>query len=387
MSIAGIVAEFNPLHNGHKYLIDCAKSDGHDVFCVISGNFVQRGDSAIIDKFQRAKQALLSGADLIAELPCPWSMSTAQNFAYGAVSQLNALGVDILYFGSETGNTALLEHIADILSSKDFCDRLKYNLKSGKTFAAIREELLLKFEPFASGILKNPNDTLAIEYICAAKIINKRIKFKAIKRIGALHNDNVEGDLYSSASLIREHLLSGDFQYSKRYMPKEAATIIADCDLSDINRLELSILAKLRSLSIDDLRMLPDISEGIENLLYSSIKTASSLNELYSLIKSKRYTHARIRRLVLSAFLGIDNSFFKKEPPYVRILGFKGNAIANLPIEWTKPIVTRISEIKELDNFSQKVFETECRATDLYSLSFIEIKNSGAELTTPLVKI
>ena len=131
MSIAGIVAEFNPFHNGHKHLIDCAKNDGHKVFCVISGNFVQRGDTSVISKFERARQALLSGADLIAELPCPWSMSTAQNFAIGAISQLNAIGIDILYFGSECGDLDALIKVSDILISKEFSNILKEKLQKG----------------------------------------------------------------------------------------------------------------------------------------------------------------------------------------------------------------------------------------------------------------
>ena len=125
MAIAGIVAEFNPLHNGHKYLIDCAKSDGHDVAIVLSGNFVQRGDTAIIPKYKRAESALICGADIILELPVPWSMSTAQNFALGALSQLSALNIDILYFGSECGDDFLLNQIAELLLSEDFNIKLK----------------------------------------------------------------------------------------------------------------------------------------------------------------------------------------------------------------------------------------------------------------------
>ena len=142
LSVAGIIAEFNPLHNGHKYLIDCAKSENDFVVCVISGNFVQRGDVAIIPKFKRAEAALLSGADLVLELPVPWSMSTAQNFALGGVSQLAALGVDTLYFGSECGDSALLERIADVIASEEFNAALKNELNRGETFAKTRTKVV-----------------------------------------------------------------------------------------------------------------------------------------------------------------------------------------------------------------------------------------------------
>lgn len=387
LGISGIVAEFNPFHNGHKYLIDCAKDDGHIVCTVISGNFVQRGDTSIISKYDRAKQALLCGADIVCELPCPWSMSTAENFALGAVSQLNSLGVEVLYFGSESGDTKRLIRAAEILTSRDFSDALKQNLTSRKTFAAIRQETLNRFDHHLSELLSNPNDSLAVEYIIAAGKINPSIKFKAVKRIGAQHNDSKSFNEFSTATLIRENIKVNDLKKLEKFVPEEALNILNNSSFSDITRLETAILSVLRRMTIEDFKRLPDISEGIENSIYEAVKHSCSLEELYMNIKSKRYTLARIRRLVLSAFIGIDNSFFKKEPPYTRILGFKDDGIKIIPDNSSKPIITKVAQINLNDEYTKMVFETECRATDLYALSLSDKKESGAEFTTPIIKV
>ncbi len=386
LAIAGIVAEFNPFHNGHKFIIDCAKRDGHTVFCVISGNFVQRGETAIISKFDRTKQALAGGADLIAELPCPWSMSTAQNFAFGAVSQLITLGTDILYFGSECGDTELLIKAAEIVNSIEFSEKIKQRINGPITFAALRQDILTEMDPALACVLDGPNDSLAVEYISAAKRLDAEIKFKAIKRIGVGHNDTNTNGEFASATIIRDKIRNRDFDYISHYMPRESAQILLESDISYMKNIEVAVLSKLRSSSPADIKRLPDVGEGIENLICSAAREASSLEELYSLVKSKRYTHARIRRIIMSAYIGLDSSFFKTEPPYVRVLGFSKNSISLLPNYPRKPIVTKVSHIDSLDEFSQKVFETECRATDLYSLSYNKIKKSGAEMSTPLIK-
>lgn len=386
LAIAGIVAEFNPFHNGHKFIIDCAKRDGHTVFTVISGNFVQRGETAIISKFDRTKQALLGGADLVAELPCPWSMSTAQNFAFGAVSQLVTLGVEILYFGSESGDTERLVKAAEIIDSAEFQSCIKERINAPVTYAALRQEILSEFDPSLSDILSGPNDTLAVEYISAAKKLDSKLEFKAVKRVGVGHNDTDASGEYANASSIREKIIERDFNYISKYMPYESAEIFLQTDISYMENIEIAVLSRLRTITAEELNRVPDVKEGIENLIISAAREATSLEELYTLIKSKRYTHARIRRIIMSAFIGIDNSFFKTEPPYVRVLGFRRDAITLAPNYPRKPIVTKVSQIDSLDEYSQKVFKTECRATDLFSLSFKKPKKSGADMTTPMIK-
>ncbi len=382
MATVGIIAEFNPLHSGHEYLINEARKLG-TVVCVISGNFVQRGDTAIAPKELRAKAALKAGADLVAELPVLWSMSTAQNFALGGVSACLALGCDTLIFGSEEGDISPLLQIADILTSDDFSFLLEKYLKKGITFASARqkacEDLGCK-----KGVLDKPNNNLGIEYIVAARRLGANLEFKTVKRQGADHNSK-EIDSFVSATLLREKLLLGDRDFCKKYINEENLKLFDQNNLSDIARLETAILSVLRSKTIDELKALPDLSEGVENKLFSAIKTATTLNELYDKIKVKRYPLARIRRLVLSAFLGLDNSYFMKPLPYVRVLGFnkKGkDVIKQAKGNSNTPIVTKVSEIKD-----SPVFAVESKATDLYNLSLRTPKPCGTEYTFKIITL
>ena len=381
MARVGIIAEFNPLHSGHEFLINEAKRQG-EVVSAISGNFVQRGDCAIVSKELRAKSALMSGADLVCEIPVLWSMSTAQNFALGGVSALVDFGCDTILFGSEVGNIEPLIKICDILESEKFSDLLGKYLKNGTTFALARqmacEELGAK-----KGILDKPNNNLGIEYILAARRLGYDINFKTVKRLGACH-DSTEIDTFVSASLLREKLLSGDRDFCSQYINKDILELYKVEDIADIKQLEKGILAILRTKTLDDLKKLPDLSEGVENKLFSAIKTATSLENLYNEIKVKRYTLARVRRLVLSAFLGFDDEFFMKPLPYVRVLGINKTGekiVKSAEKQNAVPLIMRVGEIKKLPDTAQKVFETEARATDLYNLSLANPLSSGKEYT------
>lgn len=381
MSIVGIIAEFNPLHSGHGYLISEAKALGQ-VATVISGNFVQRGDTAVAPKEIRAKAALSAGADLVAELPVLWSMSTAQNFAIGGVSALVNLGCDTLMFGSETGEIEPLLKIAEILTGAEFRDCLEKYCASGMTFAAARQKACEELGA-QKGILDKPNNNLGIEYIVAAKRLGADLQFKTVKRRGAQHDSTAVRE-FVSASLLRERLLKGDREFCRRFMSEDVLELFDSGSLSDIKNIEKGILSVLRTKTVGDLKQLPDLSEGVENKLYNGIRLANSLEELYNGIKVKRYPMARVRRLVLSAFLGFDNEYFMKPLPYVRVLGFNKNGreiIKNAKKISSVPIVTRVSEIK-----GEKVFKTECRATDLYNLSLRKPEECGKEFTVKLIK-
>ena len=386
MSAVGIIAEFNPLHTGHKRLIDYAKTLGDTIACVISGNFVQRGDVAIISKQQRAKFALLCGVDIVAELPVLWSMSTAQNFALGGVWQLYNLGCQKIVFGSECGDIDALINAADVLNSDGFFEKVSEKAKSGVTFAVARENAAQEMGVDFT-LLRGANNNLGIEYIIAAKKLNLPIEFHTIKRLGAGHNSNEIDDGFVSSSFIREELLKSNIGYTERFMPREIRGIINPEHIADIKRLENAILCSLRTKSANDLKNLPDISEGLENKIYFSARVATSLDELYNMIKTKRYTMARIRRLVLSAFLALDNRFFMTTPPYVRVLGFNSNGLEHLKTpQGIIPVITRALQIKNLDDDAIKVFETECRATDIYNLALGVPLECGSEQKMKLLK-
>ncbi len=386
MGATGIIAEFNPLHNGHKKLIDFAKSNGDAVICVLSGNFVQRGDISVLSKQKRAESALKAGVDIVAEMPVLWSMSTAQSFALAGVFELYNLGADTLLFGSECGDIEKIIHTADILLSDEFSVLVAEKVKSGVTFAVAREEAATELGS-DKDILSKPNNNLGVEYIIAAKKLNLPFKFKTLKREGEEHDSKMETGIFVSSSLIREKMLSGNIAYTERFMPLCMHGVLSDNDIADINRIERAILGILRTKTQDDFKNLPDLSEGIENKLYFSVRVAKSLDELYNMVKSKRYPLARVRRLVLSAALNFDKSFFMRTPPYVRVLGLSKagekhmkNAVSIVPV------ITKVGNIKDFDLDAQKVFSAECRATDLYALAFNAPHECGEEYKYKFLK-
>lgn len=379
----GIIAEFNPLHTGHYRLLSKARELG-TVIAVISGNFVQRGDIAVAEKRVRAAAALGCGADAVLELPVSYSMSTAQNFALGGVSALYAAGCDTIMFGSECGEISELLKAADALSSAEYKMRLAENLATGMTFAAARE----KAAGLENGVLSSPNNNLAVEYILAARSIGADFKFVTVKRLGQAH-DSMEKGEFVSASLLRQKMLCGDFDFCSEYIPKAAMSFFTGENLADIRRIETAVLSVLRLKSENELKNLPDISEGIENKLFSAIRLATSLDELYNEVKVKRYTHARIRRLALSAFIGLDSAFFMKLPPYIRVLGFNKKGEEYLKMQMRSsliPLVMRVSDIKNLSDAANRMFADECRATDLYSLALPSALPCGGEYTAKIIK-
>ncbi len=387
LRVSGIIAEFNPLHSGHKYLLDAARLDSNCTVCIISGNFTQRGDTALVSKHKRARMALLCGADVVAELPVLWSMSTAQNFALGGVFAAINCGCTELVFGSECGDINALISVADILCSEEFNAKVKEKLLGGVTFASARESAAMELGADFK-LLRNPNDNLGIEYICAARRLKAGLNFRTVKRQGAAHDSAEFSGNFASASLIRENILGGKIGFAERFMPAEIRGVIQENEVSDIKRLETAILCSLRSKSAEDFKNLPDLSEGIENKLFFASRKATSLDALYNAVKTKRYTLARIRRLVLSAFLGLDNEFFMKTPPYTRILGFSEKGVDHIKkLKGTRaPVVTRVSDIKNLGEKARAVLETESRATDLFALSLATPLECGAEYKNKLLK-
>ncbi len=387
LSVTGIIAEFNPLHTGHALLLKKAKERG-TVVAVISGNFVQRGDLAVLDKRIRARAALLCGADLVLELPVAYSMSTAQNFALGGVSALKSVGCDALLFGSESGNIIELKAACEILKTKEYSKLLSGYLATGITFAAARERAACDMG-LEKGVLSGANNNLAVEYMTAAYNIGADFEFITLKRRGASHDSPEVSGGYASASLLRERLLAGDYNFCKSYIPENAFSLLQPSNIADIRRIEKAVPAVLRTRRLSELKSLPDISEGIENKLFSAIRVATDLQDLYNRIKVKRYTLARIRRLVLSAFIGLDSTFFMKQPPYVRVLGFNERGIALLKEKAVGagiPVITRVSEINKLSEPAKKLFETECRATDLFSLALPKAAPCGLEYTAKIIK-
>jgi len=383
MRVCGIVAEYNPFHNGHKYLIDKIREIGFDyIVAVMSGNYVQRGEPAILDKRLRTKQALANGVDLVVELPLPFAVSSAEKFALGSVCILDSLGVvDSLCFGSECGNTDILKKISEV----DVKGKINSYLNDGRTYASAVQSLIEnELGSEYSDVLSTPNNILGIEYIKAINRLESKISPITIKREGVCHDsDKPEGD-FCSASYIRSNI-GNDSIFS--FMPDSSKEIIKKaisnkiCPIS-LEKNERVVLSYIRRYDSEYFSSLPDASEGIENRLYSAVREARSLDELYSMVKTKRYTMARVKRLVLNAFLGVTADYTEVLPPYIRVLGLneKGREILkNAKGSATKPILTLASDFSKSDEMCKKFYSLECRATDLYSSLADEIQPCGIE--------
>lgn len=350
----GIICEFNPFHSGHKYLIDTVKEHSQAVICVMSGNFVQRGEFAVYNKFRRTRTALENGADLVIELPCVYSLMSAEGFAENAVKLLEATNAaDEIAFGAECDNIELLKSVADKIS---LCGNdIKTELKKGISYPAARRNAV------GSSILDTPNNILAVEYLR-----HTNLPCKAIRRIGKGHDSDDE--IYS-ASEIRKNLDSDEI-----------------CTLKNC---EKAVLAKLRTMNRSDFLNIEDVSEGLENRIIQAVKVSANLDELYSNIKTKRYTHSRIRRIILRAYLGITKDY-SYNPPYIRVLGFnkKGKELlGEMKKNATLPIISRYADVKNLDEYGRKLFELECRCTDLYNLGFLKPMPCGTEKTSQIIVI
>lgn len=351
--VSGIICELNPLHSGHKYLFDTVKQSENDaVVCCMSGNFVQRGEFAVFDKFTRARSALENGADLVIELPAAYSTLSAEGFCKAGVELLEATGiVDRLAFGAENDNIDELKEIADKLLDKATQRKITEEMKSGISFAAARSKVL------DTDLLDYPNNILAVEYLKATKL-----PCLAVKRIGKGHDTD---DEEFSSSAIRSKL-SGN-------------------EISSMKNCEIAVLSKLRTMTAQDFLNITDVSEGLENRIVEAVRNATTLDELYDLIKSKRYAHSRIRRIILRAYLGIYDT--PKEPPYIRILGFNAKGrelLSEMKKNASKPIITKLSDC---DERTLPFFEQECKFTDLYNLGYKLPRPCGTEQRSKIIII
>ena len=375
MKIAGIIAEYNPFHNGHALLIKKAREQGAEcIVAVMSGNFVQRGEPALFRNDVRVRAALEGGADLVLRLPVNCAVSGAKSFALGAAEVLDALGcVDTLVFGSECADTGLLCRAAELIESEEVQNAIAEEIKTGIMFANAREKAVMKYSPECGGILKNPNDILAIEYISALKKLGSKIMPYAVRREGAEHDSVFSGGSIASASYIRNIIINGS-SWSE-FVPENVFRVLSEASgeqkITDFSKYETAVLYRLRTASAQEIALCPDVSEGIENRIVSAAKEASTLDELYSKVKTKRYSHARIRRIILSLFLGITSEMQAAGAAYIGVCGFSGRGASLLKGAYESaslPIITKASELKNAGEKAKMIYEAECRAGDIYAL-------------------
>ncbi|MBR5792791.1 MAG: nucleotidyltransferase family protein [Ruminiclostridium sp.] len=375
MHTIGIISEYNPFHSGHRYqLEEVRKTFGPDcaIVCAMSGNWVQRGDVAITDKWARAEMALHGGADLVLEIPTLWAASSAETFARGGVSVLDAAGVvDTLCFGSEAGQVEPLQAVVDCLDSPLWRNRLRHHLDKGLSFPAARHKATHDLLGDQADCLRHPNNNLGIEYLRAMKAVGTSMAAYTIRREGAAHDDAQDGEqVHVSASHLRARFAAHDPKPMTPHMRAEDE-IEVRADPAFLTECERAILAKLRSMEPKDYALLPDSSEGLCDRLYAAARQARSLEELYDLTKTKRYTHARIRRMVLWAFLGLTEADRPNALPYLRVLGFteRGQQILKqMKTTASLPVIVKPAHISKLSPEAQRVFQLEARCTGMYDL-------------------
>ena len=318
----GIICEYNPLHIGHKKQIDRIREtfgDGVTIVCAMSGNFVQRGAPAILEKSCRARAAIVSGADLVLELPVTTSLSSAEGFAAGGVSILGKF-CDYLCFGAETADGSALLHAAQAQLSADFPPLLRQELDTGKSFPAARQAAL-EHMGVDSELLRQPNNILGMEYCKAILSQGCAMKPFPIHRQGSYHAEIADSE-NPSATAVRNLMLTA---YNwKSCVPKQAREIFAHAPLHTIAAGERAILAKLRTMNDAEFEALPYGSEGLWRKFMHACREEATLEEIVTATKSKRYTRTRIQRMVMCAFLGITREILEAEVPYTRVLAFNG---------------------------------------------------------------
>ncbi len=371
VTIIGITAEYNPFHRGHEYHIRRARElvGGESaVVCVMSGNFVQRGEAAAYEKHVRAKAAAECGADLVLELPVPYALSSAERFAAAAVSIFDSLGcVDFLSFGSESGDAELLESTAELLLSREADAEIKRRLDEGLSYAAAVQAAAEGVSGRALLLLRERNDILAVEYIKALKRLGSDIKPLAVKR---------SGDFPPASELRRAEDMTPA-------LPEKAAEIFRAAPRSDMRLIENAVLARLRSMTRAELAGLPDAEDGLGDRLAKAARSATGLDGLYAAAASRRFPAARIRRAVMCAFIGIEAGENRKRPPYARVLAMNGRGRQALKsADKSFEIITKPSSGK-----NHPLMLTEARATDLYVLTLPEDRRFGGQewTTSPYV--
>ena len=381
MKVIGIVGEYNPFHFGHAYHIEeSRKAAGEDsaVVCVMSGDFVQRGEAALYSKFARAEAACRSGADLVLELPLPWSLSSAEGFARGALGILGNLGiVDTLSFGSECGSADALSRTAELLLKPETDERIRRELKEneGISFAAARQRALAHFDGDLALLLESPNNILGVEYIKAIYEQSLDITPVTVMRLGAGHD--AHGDaLPRSASEIRRRIKAkndadGDIpaaalEVYERERRLGRGPVFADA-------LEIAALSRLRMLPKEAFALLPDCGEGRSDRIAAAVSEESSLDAIAAAAKSKRYALSRIRRILMCASLGVRKGAALDLPPYARVLAANETGCRLLKEAKDKgriPILTKPAAVKSLGTESLKLFKLGSDAHDFYVLGY-----------------
>jgi len=380
MAVAGIICEYNPFHLGHAWQLAELRrvlGEGTGVVCAMSGNFVQRGDFAVLEKHARAESAVRSGADLVLELPVTGVLSSAEGFAAAGVAVLAQTGVvDTLVFGSECADTQRLMKNAECLLSEEFVKEL--SLTGGESFAACREAAVERLLG-AETALSEPNDILGVEYCKAILKSGVKLDVLALPRNGAMHDGAVK-DGVASATAIRAMLRQGED--ASRYMSEASAAVYArECAQGRApvfpENAERAILSALRGMAEEDFVRYDGGNEGLYHRFYAAVRKGGTVEEILAEAKTKRYALSRLRRMLLCAYLGVQPG---ESVPYLRVLAAneKGRALLKqMKKAASAPVLTKSADVKKMSVEAQHLFETEVRATDRYVLAYPDLSQAA----------
>ena len=408
-NVVGIVAEYNPFHNGHLYhLLESKKLSSSDyTIAVISGNFVQRGDVSIIDKWSKAEMALKNGIDLVLELPTLYSISSAENFAFGSMRILDSLGiVNAVSFGTEQSDIDTLDKFATVLFNepKEYISVLNHELSKGISYPKARENALLLYlndiRKYAN-VLSSPNNILGIEYLKALKKLKSNMIPIAIPRNKVGYNSTEIVNDFASATSIRQMLITRNTKDIYKVMPENSYEILNNCVsngqyVSSIAQYEKEIIYILRKLSIEEIANIPDVTEGLENLIKEAANSCNNIHEFINIVKSKRYTQTRIQRILVYALLGItkkDMINLNKTNPYIRVLGFnsKGRDLLSAIVS-ENPKLNIITSVKKFMDSNpnrnlMSILEKDIFATNVYTLGYEYDSFSNLDYTKKLITL
>lgn len=406
-NVVGIIGEYNPFHNGHKYHLEQAKKIANADYsiAIISGNFVQRGNVSIVDKWTKAEMALKNGVDLVLELPTIYSVSSAENFALGAIKILNSLNiVDYVAFGSELGDLGVLDKFANIYyhQPREYITLLNHELSKGLSYPKARENATLMYlgdiRRYAN-VLSSPNNILGIEYLKALKRTRSLMRPITIKRENVGYNELGSKNNFASATSIREMINSNNLSKLPYVMPAESYRVLYQSFkkghyVKDLSRFEKEIIFTLRKMSLQEISNLPDVSEGLEYSIKNAANSCNTLDEFMNIIKTKRYTNTRIQRILVYALLGITKSDMKlstKVNPYIRVLGFnqKGKELLSV-ISNSKTNTEMITSVKKyMDNIANKnlkhLLDIDIRATNIYTIGYQKDSWSNLDYTHNMI--
>lgn len=409
--VAAIVAEYNPFHAGHAWMVNQLRGQGYEtIVCVMSGAFVQRAEPAFLPTHVRAAAALAGGVDLVLRLPVPYAVASAEAFAAGGAGLLSALGcADVLAFGSEAGEAEPLCEIADMLYGEAFKGALQVQLTKGTSFAAARAVAAEQAMAGAGEILRTPNNILGVEYCKALRhtlpeALDKLAKAKAerqnesnsdvtlprplaLRRTGAAHDGEPQGGV-ASASWLRGQAAAGDVATWQGWVPQECMPFYQRAESAgacvDKARYEVAMLSRLRAARAEAFAK-QGATEGLDVRMATAAHKATTLEELFMLAKSKRFAHSRVRRLALAAALGLPAGL-PVVPPFAHVLAAnkKGFALLRTAKQTSLvPVSASLAKLGKTGSTAAVVARAEAAAEDLFALCQQVPRSGGAAYTTP----